>query len=280
MSMPVEEGQGAIRTSPAWGARAAARQRSPQPTPYYAYLLDADDDLAEGFDIRTRIVARQATTVRVLNAGAGECDLGPAFDAVGPGAGLLVLDGLIARETCVANRTAAELIGAGDLLQPPVAHPDELLKPDHLWRVLWPARLALLDADFSERVRGWPQVMSALLRRLSRRVSDVDAMRAITSQPRLELRLVLLLWHLATRWGRVEPAGIHLRLPLTHRLIGQLVAAERPSISHALARLGQAGLVTGSACDLHLHGTLESQVDSLLEHKSVELVSGYARVWS
>ena len=48
---------------------------------------------------------------------------------------------------------------------------------------------------------------------------------------------MLLLWHLAARWGRVEPAGIRVSLPLTHRLLGQLVAAERPSISHALARL-------------------------------------------
>ena len=74
-------------------------------------------------------------------------------------------------------------------------------------------------------------------------------LRAITSQPRLEVRLVLLLWHLAARWGRVEPSGIRLSLPLTHRLLGQLVAAERPSISHALKRLAQAGLVTGPTDD-------------------------------
>ena len=53
-------------------------------------------------------------------------------------------------------------------------------------------------------------------------------MRAIACQPRLEVRLVLFFWHLAARWGRVEPNGIRLTLPLTHRLLGQLVAAERP----------------------------------------------------
>ena len=52
---------------------------------------------------------------------------------------------------------------------------------------------------------------------------------------------MLLLWHLAARWGRVEPAGLRVSLPLTHRLLGQLVAAERPSISHALARLAGPG---------------------------------------
>ena len=54
-------------------------------------------------------------------------------------------------------------------------------------------------------------------------------------------------------------------LPLTHRLLGQLVAAERPSISHALARLADAGLVSGTAGDWHLHGTLDAHLETLIE---------------
>jgi CRP/FNR family cyclic AMP-dependent transcriptional regulator len=273
--MSLQVGLPELRSQPVHDATAIPPRRQAKPARSYAYLLDADDELAEEFDIRTRIVARQATTVKVFNAQVGECDLWPAFDAVGAGAGLLVLDGLIARETCVATRAAAELVGAGDLLQPPVSHPDELLGSQHVWHVLWPTKLALLDEDFSARVRPWPKVMCALWRRLSRRVTNVDEMRAITSHPRLELRLVLLFWHLAGRWGRVEPSGIHLTLPLTHRLLGQLVGAERPSISHALARLAHAGLLSGSAGDIHLHGTVSSHLERLLEHTSVELASGW-----
>ena len=66
---------------------------------------------------------------------------------------------------------------------------------------------------------------------------------------------MLLLWHLAARWGRVEPGGIRLSLPLTHRLLGQLVGAERPSVSHALARLSAPGSSPARADDWHLHGT-------------------------
>ena len=76
---------------------------------------------------------------------------------------------------------------------------------------------------------------------------------------------MLLLWHLAARWGKVERGSVRLCLPLTHRLLGQLVAAERPSVSHALKRLAHAGLVSGSADDLRLHGTLQYQLGSLLE---------------
>jgi hypothetical protein len=62
---------------------------------------------------------------------------------------------------------------------------------------------------------------------------------------------------------------VRLSLPLTHRLLGQLVAAERPSISHALKRLAQAGLVTGTADDLHLHVSVEHELEALAERTSV-----------
>ncbi len=234
----------------------------------HAFLLDADDDLAGELDARTRIVARQLVTAEVLDAEVGECDPAPWFEATRRGPGLLILDGLVALETQVGDRTATELLGAGDLLQPPGDRADDLLERMDRWRVLWSTRFALLDAEFADRVRPCPQIVQALLHRAGKRIADVDALRAITCQPRLEVRLVLLLWHLAARWGRVEPAGIRLSLPLTHRLLGQLVAAERPSISHALARLARSGLVTGAAGDLHLRGSIEHHLEALVERTS------------
>ncbi|MGH3261166.1 MAG: helix-turn-helix domain-containing protein [Trebonia sp.] len=265
--MPVEDGEAVPRIDSHWPSRPTLARRRPTAASFHTYLLDADDDLADEFDIRMRVAARQLTTVRVLEAEIGECDLEPAFDAIAPGPGLLILDGLVAFETCVADRTATELVGAGDLIQPTARSADALLRPAGVWRVLWLTRLALLDAEFADRIRPWPQVVQALLRRAGKRIADVDAMRAITSHPRLEVRLVLVLWHLAARWGRVEPGGIRLTLPLTHRLLGQLVAAERPSISHALGRLSHAGLISGSAGDWHLHGTLDTHLQTLLERQ-------------
>lgn len=238
----------------------------PAPAAIHRYLLDADDDLATEFDLRTRLAARPGITVKVLVAELGECDLGPALASLGNGYGLIILDGLIAFDVRVGDRTATELIGAGDLLAPPSRRTDAMLERRAAWRVLAPTQLGLLDADFAARVRPWPQIVQALMRRASRRTTDVDEMRAITCHPRLEVRLDLLFWHLAARWGRVEPTGIKLTLPLTHRLLGQLVAAERPSISHALGRLSGAGLVTGSAGDWHLHGSVDSHRESLTDH--------------
>jgi CRP/FNR family transcriptional regulator, cyclic AMP receptor protein len=228
-------------------------------------LLDADDDLAQEFDVRMRLAVRQVATARVLNAEVGGCDLSRWFEAAGGGPGLLVLDGLIAIDARVGDRTATELIGPGDLLQPACPLAENLLERSDAFRALSPTRFALLDGEFAERVRPWPQITNVLLKRAGRRIADLDVLRAITSQPRLEVRLVLLLWHLAARWGRVEPAGIRVSLPLTHRMLGQLVGAERPSISHALGRLAHAGMVTGTAGDWHLHGTVEDHLEALIE---------------
>jgi CRP/FNR family cyclic AMP-dependent transcriptional regulator len=263
--MSVEDGGMAQPASLRWPSRAGLVPRRPQSTPLYAYLLDADDELAEEFDVRGRVAARQVATARVLQVGVGECDLDPWFDTARHGPGLLILEGLVAFETRTSDRVATELVGAGDLLQAPSLLTDELLERTCSWRALRPTRFALLDADFANRVRPFPQIIRALLGRACRRNAELDVLRAITSQPRLEVRLVLVLWHLAARWGRVEPASVRLSLPLTHRLLGQLVAAERPSVSHALKRLTQAGLISGSSDDLRLHGSLQYQLGALIE---------------
>src|ERR1700693_3955545 len=109
------------------GPRESARQ--PGSRSLYAYLLDADDDLAEEFDVRSRVSARQLATARVLEADAGESRLTEWFDAARGGLGLLVLDGLLAFEMRVGDRVATELLRAGDLLEPPAHLTDELPQP-------------------------------------------------------------------------------------------------------------------------------------------------------
>ena len=247
-----------------WAARPGTGPGSSRSSPLYTYVLDADDELAGELDPRSRVAARQLATAKLVQFGVGECDLSPWFATARQGPGLLVLDGLIVFETCTGDRIAAELIGAGDLLQASHLITDDLLERTCHWRVLWPARMAVLDGGFADRVRPFPQLLRALLRRACSRAAELDVLRAISSQPRLEVRLVLLLWHLSARWGRPCPGGVRLCLPLTHRLLGQLVAAERPSISHALKRLARAGLVTGHADDLRLHGNLSDQLESLI----------------
>ncbi|HUO69253.1 MAG TPA: Crp/Fnr family transcriptional regulator [Solirubrobacteraceae bacterium] len=212
-----------------------------------------------------RLVARPAVTAVTFDCDGGELPMAAWLDAAAPGPGVLVLSGMVVVNMCVGDRIAAELVGAGDLIQSRPAEDDALLSCELSWRSLSPARFALLDEAFAQRVQPWPQITNALLRRAGRRAHDLDVQRAIASQPRLELRLMLLLWHLAGRWGRIEPGGVRLPLPLTHQLLGRLIGAERPSVSHALGRLTHAGLISGHSDEWHLHGSLDEQLLSIVE---------------
>jgi hypothetical protein len=227
-------------------------------------LLDLDADLADELEPEIRRPARAAATALTVELGNGPLALGEYFAAVGRGPGLLLLDGVLALHARVDDRVCAELVGAGDLLQPLWGKGEELLSCEMSLRALLPVSFAVLDDAFAKRVRFWPQLTHGLLRRAGRRVINLNVQRAIAAQPRLEVRLALLLWHLAGRWGKVERGGIRLPLPLTHQLLGQLVAAERPSVSHALARLAHTGLVTGQGDEWHLHGSLEDQLPTMI----------------
>ena len=105
--MSIEDQRGTERRALKWPRPALAR-RQPESEPLYTYVLDADTDLAEEFDLRSRVAARQLATARVLHAPVGDCDLAPWFDAVGQGPGLLILDGVVAFQTRVGDRTALE----------------------------------------------------------------------------------------------------------------------------------------------------------------------------
>jgi CRP/FNR family transcriptional regulator, cyclic AMP receptor protein len=240
---------------------AAAQAISPAPlSSSHQCLLDLDGDLADELEPEVRRAARAAATVITLDIGLGRVAMGHWLTATSQGLGVMLLDGVLATDVQVGDRTAAEIVGAGDLIQRPCRHHHELLSCQVQWRALVPVRLALLDQAFTKRVRFWPQIAQALLRRAGSRIYDLNVQRAIAVQPRLEVRLCLLLWHLAARWGKVEPGGVRLSLPLTHQLLGRLVGAERPSVSHALARLSRAGIVDGHGEEWHLRGSVQDWV--------------------
>lgn len=229
----------------------------------YCYLLDEDSDLADAFDLRTRLVVRQVATARVLEIPVGTDWISERSGVGSRALGVLVLDGLFAVDVRVGGRTATELQGPGDLLQPPRPGIDQLVERELARHTLVPSRVAVLDAEFLDRVRPWPDVVITLLRRAEKRSIDLNLQRAVCCHPSLELRLALLLWHLAERWGRIEPGGVRIELPLTHALLGRLVAAERPSVSRSLGRLAEHGLVSGGAGDWHLAGSAEDCLNAL-----------------
>lgn len=230
----------------------------------YHYLLDLDPELASELDMRMRLVARPAVTAAKFALERGQLDLSRWLLACRGGPGLLILGGALVGYARVADRVVAELLGRGDLVAPVMRGDEhEFIDCDVSWRALAPVHFAILDAAFADSVRPWPQITQTLLLRAERRVHSLAVQRAIAAQPRLELRLLLMLWHLAARWGKVEPGGIRLALPLTHLLLGRLVGAERPSVTHALKRLAANGLISGSDDGWHLHGSTADHLSAL-----------------
>ena len=100
-----------------------------------------------------------------------------------------------------------------------------------------------LDQRFAWRVARWPEVGAGLLDQMFRRVQRLSFHVAILENPHVEVRLVLLFWHLADRWGHVGPEGVTIPLRLTHQALGRLVRAQRPSVTASLRRLAERGLI-------------------------------------
>jgi CRP/FNR family cyclic AMP-dependent transcriptional regulator len=214
-------------------------------TPRGVRLLVADPELGEGIAPRDLEHARRSLAVPLIEGLPGEeGDLSARLRSPRP-LGLLVLAGLMLRETDVAGAGAAELLGAGDVLVPGSEPVDDFMPGTASvdWRLLTPIRLAVLDGAFLQKAARWPQVGWHLTRRTLNRGQASAVQLAICSRPRIEDRLQLLMWHLARRWGRVTPGGVRLELPLTHAVLGKLVGAHRPSVTTALGSLADRGLV-------------------------------------
>ena len=158
--------------------------------------------------------------------------------------GFLMLDGLLARDVVLVGKTCTELLGEGDVIQPWIPSTDDGLVRYHvLWHVLAPSRLAVLDDAFARSLAAWPQVMSMLLERAIRRTLRMSIHQALLQLSPVETRLLVLFWHLAERWGRVTPDGISVRLRMSHQLLGQLVGCRRSSVTTALHRVNDSGMV-------------------------------------
>ena len=232
------------------GASTLSERPMPQPDPpthssTLVRVLDDDPDLAEALDPARLVRARRSAVAPLLEAPCGAWQPPTTEHSARRDLGLLVLSGLLAREQHVAGRTFTELRGAEDLLRPWDDADEATSLEGHIsWTVLRPTRLAWLDGEFASAVAQWPEITSALLGRALRRARLLSFRTALVELKHVDLRVLLLLWSLADRWGHVRPDGIFVDLPLTHELIGRMVGAHRTSVTvavHSLKAEGRLG---------------------------------------
>ncbi len=206
-------------------------------------LLEVDPELGLRVPASQIRRARNDLRARARSLPCGRWEV-PSDDGDRGRLGFLLIEGVLARDVILAGSTCTELLGEGDVLQPWVAKGEDGLVRYHvLWHVLAPVRLAILDETLAKCLADWPQVMRALLERSVRHTSRMSVHQALLHLSPVETRLLVLFWHLADRWGRVTPQGISIGLRMSHELLGQLVGSRRASVTTALGRITESGLV-------------------------------------
>jgi hypothetical protein len=206
------------------------------------WVLREDPELAEAIEPARRSQAIEALVAREVKAPRGTWARRPIpFD---DGIGVLVLEGVLLHRIGIDGRFGAELVGEGDVLRPVQQDFDDGTLPLTVeWLILEPSRLAVLDERFVRQLARFPQVAGRLFARSVLRSRQLAVNMAIVHQARVDVRLHLLFWHLAGRWGRVRSDGIVVPLRLTHTVLADLVAARRPTVTSALSDLSRRGLV-------------------------------------
>ena len=210
-------------------------------------LLEEDPDLAADLSPGDLEQASRYAVTEVVDLARGVHD--PSRLGSGDLLGLLVIDGLLIRSVQVAERRCGELVGPGSLLRPWDHFGRHAPMPFEVgWRVISPARMALLDQRITMVAARWPALMHRMVARAVERSHALALNVAIHSLQHVELRLLVLMWHLADRFGRVPPEGtvIPLDLGSDHRCF---VAEPQPAaprwrrLRHGLpARLRDVGI--------------------------------------
>lgn len=191
-----------------------------------AFLSDEEKDAAAAVSVPVRRVPPGPIELDELLREAG------AFTA-------LVLDGMVLHRMEVGDRSALGLLGPGDLFTLPGPSRTELLHCSN--HCASDTRLALLDDHVLVAARHFPRLVSGLQIRLGEQQERLAAQMVICQMPRVEDRVLTLMWLLAEVWGRVTASGTSLPLALTHEVIGELVGAQRSTVTLALTHLAERG---------------------------------------
>ena len=202
-------------------------------------LFDFEPDLLAHVPAPDRDAATERLIVETRTFAAGLLNLETAQEGEGA-VDLLILEGMLVHRLECFGRHSVEILGPGDILRPNTP-PWLRAAARSSWRAAGSVRVASLGRRFRRDLVRWPGVSDELLDRLASRSTTLAVQLAIAQMPSLEGRLLSILWSLAQRWGRVDPEGVSLRLPVSQEVLAALVGARRSSVSSAMCRLRASG---------------------------------------
>lgn len=204
-------------------------------------LLDHDPELARHFGANEVARATSDITVAAHRVRPGHLPLTPHRPR--GMIGFLILEGTIVRDVPLAGRSCSQLLGPGDVIDPWMDGDGLSGGAERRHRVATQALMAVLDDRFAAHAVRWPQLLPAVMERMLQQAEQLSVLYALARLPRVEVRILAFLWHLAQRWGRVGPDGVIVPVELTHRELGDLVGGRRPTISIGMRDLHGDGLL-------------------------------------
>lgn len=209
-------------------------------------LLDVDPDLGEDLSEEEFAEARRSVMLPVVTL-----DLGPwSVDQLnevhgvhGKARGFFVMAGAVGIELAIASQVSTRMIVPRELvlLDDWVEHSIDVRLS---WSVLDSATLIVLDRRLAIIGTRWPGLMDAILKRAAQQVRHATLQQAISQLPRVEDRLLALLWSIADRQGVVRADGVWVHLPVTHAMLARMIGARRPTVSLGLRALSDQGLAS------------------------------------
>ena len=228
------------------GPTSAGRRGDPAPgraRDRVARMLDLDPDLGRGLEESDLEAARRECRVTVMGVSAGEFRL-PDGGRAGGGdvLALVVVTGVLARESALGHHRSLELLCPGDALLAPHATSEVPLQTGGVsLTALCDASVMVLGPGFVSAAARWPSLLANVHQRLEAQRERLAVQGLAMHLPRSEHRVLLTLWLLADRCGRVTPDGIVLPLDFTHDCLSQMTAARRPTVTLALRALEAGG---------------------------------------
>jgi CRP/FNR family transcriptional regulator, cyclic AMP receptor protein len=201
-------------------------------------LLAVEPDIGRFLTEEERAEAARLS-VPVLAVGQGRLHLERRLREAGA-FGAVVLDGALMHRLVLGDHPTLRLLGPGDVL----SREGETglgMVLQSTYRSLGDLWLALLDDHVLAAGQHIPRLMSGLYVRMGEQHQRLATQLVICQLPRVDQRILGMLWLLADTWGRVTPSGTVLPVALTHDALGECIGARRPTVSLALKELTDRG---------------------------------------
>jgi CRP-like cAMP-binding protein len=214
--------------------------REGMPAPGTIPLVEAEPDLVRFLSPDDSEQAREIQ-LPVHSLGKGNADIRNLFERSGA-FGAFVLEGMLLQSLRLGSHVGLRLLGPGDVLSLTQA-PRSILVIESNCRATVPTRLALLEREMLVAFRRWPLIAAALHSHTGEQSERLVTQLMICQLPRVDERLLALMWLLAESWGQVTPEGTLLPISLTHAALGGLIGARRPTVTLALGNLTSTGAV-------------------------------------